>query len=392
MVKVLGYVGVACLAMASLGCAAGAPAKAPAQSASATAPTAEAAGSSEPPAVRPPPATGAQPAPSPAVPSPAEQRPRADAGNEEDTGACPAGMVLVEGDYCTLGSGHADEKAVEHQCLEEWYAEQNKKRVCEKFAEGKSKCVGKKVPKRYCIDRYEYPNVRGARAEVMNRFHQAQVKCAAQGKRMCTESEWTFACEGPDMKPFPYGYQRDPKKCNGDAEWDAPKMPKVAKRDEAELARLWQGVPSGQPECVSDFGVYDLPGNADEVVASETFEGGWRSKYESITTGGPWYKGVRNQCRPKIYTHDEGFYYYYLSFRCCAEPDGKPTDPLTPHQKKEGWDMKRVEGLAGVTVAEMKAVLEKKAKDPSCGCEAKDKRCRTLCGTLLGLEARDRKP
>ncbi len=315
-----------------------------------------------------------------------EQPKKAEQDAEKQDESCPEGMELVEGDYCTYGDGRSDQTAVEHECLKEWYAPQNKKRICEEFVEGKSKCLGKKVHKRYCIDRYEYPNKKGVRPEVMNKFNQAQIKCAAQGKRMCTESEWTFACEGPDMKPFPYGYKRDATKCNGDAEWDAPKMEKVAQRDEAELSRLWQGVPSGQAQCVSDFGVYDLPGNTDEVAAAETDKG----KFDSITTGGPWYKGVRNQCRPKIYTHDEGFYYYYLSFRCCAEPDGKPSEPLTPRQQKEGWTMKKVEGIAGITVEEMKAVLEKKAKDATCGCKESDKRCRTMCGTLLGPQTKDR--
>ena len=59
--------------------------------------------------------------------------------------------------------------------------------VCEEF-EPTAKCVGKTVKKRYCIDTYEWPNEKGERPEVMNRFHQAQVKCAAVGKRMCTES------------------------------------------------------------------------------------------------------------------------------------------------------------------------------------------------------------
>jgi hypothetical protein len=354
------------------------------------------------PAEEPPAPTGTAPAPSLPAPSkgtspapdatePPVAPKAAEAPASDEPKSCPEDMVLVDGEYCTFGNGRADEKAVEHgKCLNEWYAPENKKRVCEEFEPG-AKCVGKKVHKRYCIDRYEYANVKGERPEVMNRFHQAQVKCAAEGKRLCTESEWTLACEGPEMKPFPYGYKRDATKCNGDVEWDAPNMSKVAQRDPTELARLWQGVPSGQPECVSDYGVYDLPGNADEVVASETFESGWRSKYESVHTGGPWYKGVRNQCRPKIYTHDEGFYYYFLSFRCCAEPDGAPTDPRTPHQKKEGWDMKRVEGVAGVTVAEMQEILRKKEKDPTCGCKSSDIRCKTLCGTLLGPEARDRK-
>jgi len=304
-------------------------------------------------------------------------------------------MILVEGEYCTAlsnnnkpdkhgntpGGGAADIEVIERECKKEWYAPQNKKRVCEEFAT-QGRCTGKMVKKRFCIDRYSWPNKKGHKPEVMNRFHQAQVKCAAVGKRMCTESEWNFSCEGPDMKPFPYGYSRDPKKCHGDEEWDSPNMTKVAKRDRDELRRLYKGKRSHQPECVSDFGVYDLPGNNDEVVASETFESGWRGKYESITTGGPWYKGVRNQCRPKIYTHDEGFYHYYLGFRCCAEAGGAETDPLTPHQKKKGWTMERVERVAGVSVAEMKELLEKKKTDPSCGC--KTTQCRTFCGTLHG--------
>ncbi|MBL8743809.1 MAG: SUMF1/EgtB/PvdO family nonheme iron enzyme, partial [Myxococcales bacterium] len=210
--------------------------------------------------------------------------------------ACPEGMALVDGDYC-------DE--VEHNCLKEWYAKQNNKYVCEVF-EKKATCKGKKTKKRYCIDKYEWPNIKGERPEVMNRFHQAQVKCAAAGKRMCSESEWSFACEGPEMKPFPNGYVRDPRVCNGDQEWDNPNMKLVEKRDPKELGRLWKGMRSGtQPGCVSDFGVFDMPGNADEVVFSEQNPNSKRGEFDSIHTGGPWYSGVRNQCRPKVYTHGE---------------------------------------------------------------------------------------
>jgi hypothetical protein len=86
---------------------------------------------------------------------------------------------------------------------------------------------------------------------------------------------------------------------------------------------------------VSDYGVYDMPGNCDELASAESPE----SKYDNVTTGGPWRYGVRNQCRPKIYTHNEGFAYYYLAFRCCAETDGAPTDPRAPKQirRKEPW-------------------------------------------------------
>jgi hypothetical protein len=303
------------------------------------------------------------------------------APDEAESNACPEGMILVEGEYCS---------EVEHDCKKSWFDESNKKTVCEEFAP-EARCVGKKEKKRFCIDRYAWPNKKGERPEVMNRYYQAQMKCAAEDKRLCSESEWTFACEGPEMKPFPYGYIRDTNKCHGDVMWDGPNMKKVAQRDAEELARLWKGVRSGsQPECVSDFGVYDLPGNNDEIVSSETFDAGWRGKFDSVHTGGPWYKGVRNQCRPKIYTHDEGFYYYFLGFRCCQEPDGAPTSPLTAKQKKQGWDLKRVERLAGWKLSEVKEALKQKAEG-RCSCKESDKNCRTLCGTLLAPSAKDYK-
>jgi hypothetical protein len=341
----------------------------------------------------PPPAPGAPDASAPTAPPASAPAPSASLvapapGTAEpapESGACPAGMVLIEGDYCS---------EVEHTCLVEWYAEWNKKRVCEQFKPS-ARCVGTKTKKRYCIDKFEWPNKKGVRPEVMNTFYQAQIKCAAQGKRMCTESEWNFACEGPEMKPFPYGYVRDPRKCNGDHTYGNPSEKLMAARDPGELARLWRGVPSGsQPDCVSDFGVHDMPANADEVVAGESF----KAKFSSVNTGGPWYSGVRNQCRPKVYTHGEDFYYYFLSFRCCAEPDGKPNDPLTKKQKGERRSLDYVERLAGFTLPQMKQVLALKAKG-QCNCDGNKLpgltikgpswMCKTMCGTLLGPGAKD---
>jgi formylglycine-generating enzyme len=289
-------------------------------------------------------------------------------------------MILVDGEYCS---------EVEHRCKRSWFDKSNKKVVCEEF-EPYARCVGDKQKKRFCIDTYNWPNERGARPEVMNRFHQAQLKCAAVGKRLCTESEWTMACEGPRMLPFPYGFVRDSDKCLGDLDWDSPDMKRVEKRDPEELARLWRGARNGeQPGCVSEYGVPDLPGNTDEVVASESFhKPGFQGKYDSVNTGGPWYKGVRNQCRPKIYTHDEGFYYYYLGFRCCGEADGKSTDPLTPGQQAKKWSIERVERSAGFTLEQMKEKLALKAQG-RCTCSPKDILCKTMCGTLLAPSAKD---
>jgi hypothetical protein len=299
-------------------------------------------------ATTPPPVEPVAPVPAPAPPPPtiapvaiasASPEAKPESPKEDKPLACPADMVLVDGDYCT---------DLELTCKpgKSHYAKQNHKTICSEF-EQPSKCVGQKVHKRYCIDKYEYPDKKGERPEVMNDFPHAQKLCAAQGKRVCTETEWTQACEGPEYKPYPYGYSRDPNKCRGDRPYKFPAKQKNGillthssdkKRAQAELERLWDGVPSGsQPECVSDYGVYDMPGNADELAASETPKP--RGKYDNVTTGGPWLDGVRNQCRPKIYDHNEGFSYYYLSFRCCEEPDGKPTDPRSPKQieRNEKW-------------------------------------------------------
>jgi hypothetical protein len=250
-------------------------------------------------------------------------------------------MVLIDGDYCE--NLHVD-------CLEQFHAPQNRLWVCKRVREP-TVCGGKTRHVRYCIDRYEFPNRAGQRPMVMQNFYQAQLHCQRLGKRVCTESEWTKACEGPDNKPFPYGYVRDPNKCRGDRPYGHPDKQKVIDRDPVELERLWQGVPSGsQPECISDYGVHDMPGNADELAASETHGRApvtirgktFSGDYANVTTGGPWYHGVRNMCRPKIYTHDESFAYYYLSWRCCQEADGAPTDPRAPKQIEKGVSWEKI--------------------------------------------------
>ena len=51
---------------------------------------------------------------------------------------------------------------------------------------------------------------------------QAGEMCAAEGKRLCTEDEFNFACEGPEMRPYVYGYDRDEATCNIDKPYRYP--------------------------------------------------------------------------------------------------------------------------------------------------------------------------
>jgi formylglycine-generating enzyme required for sulfatase activity len=239
---------------------------------------------------------------------------------------------------------------VERTCKKSEYSKSNHITLCHEFAPG-TKCASPERRQRYCIDEYEYPNEKGAHPPVMVDWYDAEAACEAKGKRLCYESEWVAACEGPDKLPFPAGLTRDPAKCNIDNTWTEPRLKAVYSSNRAtqnaELARLDQSLPSGAKEgCVSGFGVRDLTGNVDEWVISEKNRG--RSKWAGLK-GGAW-GHVRNACRPITFSHPPEFTYYFISFRCCADPklpaealakpaaDGVPVwrPPPVPAKKKPG--------------------------------------------------------
>jgi sulfatase modifying factor 1 len=252
---------------------------------------------------------------------------------EPSAPACPDGMLLVDvPDYCV---------EPELRCLKSEHNKPNKITICHRFAEEPQRCAGATRRMRFCVDRFEYPNREGARSPVMVDWHDARALCASEGKRLCQESEWVAACEGPRHTPFPYGYARDPDVCNHDNLYQDPSLEKIYAKDarvaERELLRLDQAVPSGaRPGCTSDLGVHDLTGNVDEWVALDAprDRGGWAG-----LKGGAWGL-VRNACRPVTTSHEAEFRYYFVSFRCCADAsassEGAPawTRPELPSPTK----------------------------------------------------------
>ena len=72
------------------------------------------------------------------------------------------------------------------------------------------------------IDRDEYvepdPNAAGdprdALPVVGKKWGEAQAICQARGARLCKESEWEFACEGPESSPYPHGWKRESGTCS----------------------------------------------------------------------------------------------------------------------------------------------------------------------------------
>jgi hypothetical protein len=228
------------------------------------------------------------------------------------SGACPDDMLEVEGDYCP---------EVEQKCLKWIDPEGAFPRRCQEFAPSGS-CQGKTTHKRFCMDRFEWPNKLGAKPVVMKTWYEAADSCKAIGKRLCGDSEWTLACEGQERLPYPYGYERNNEACNVDKphpDVNEKALANPATRD-AEVARLWQGENSGSREsCVSPYGVFDMTGNVDEWVVNES-----GVPYKSGLKGGYW-GPVRNRCRPMTTAHYENFVFYQIGFRCCADAPGAGT-------------------------------------------------------------------
>ncbi len=250
-------------------------------------------------------------------------------------GLCPADMMTIDGDYCT---------DVQETCLV-WvdaHGKTSKAAIPDDHDSGRcgvfkqpTVCRGAKVHKHFCIDKYEYPNVAGERPQTWMTWYDVKNACESKGKRLCEKSEWTFACEGPDMQPLPYGdgYHRDSTACNIDnpVPSSIKHLLKVSRRDSPEgkiLDSLL--IPAGSnPRCVSPFGVFDMVGNVDEFINNPAGHH-WKSKNENHgkVDRGPFISGlvsghvfgVRNACRPMTPGHNESFSWYETGGRCCDDP------------------------------------------------------------------------
>lgn len=240
---------------------------------------------------------------------------------EGTRGNCPSGMVEVQG--LMVGGSHGRLDAIDDlqrpTCLD--WIDQTFPDRCARYDRQRWVSVAASLPREalhFCIDRYEYPNRRGAYPWILVDFVEARDLCAHEGNRLCTEAEWTFACEGEEAMPYPYGYQRDPDACVIDRPWrevnETAFSPRDGSRALREIDRLWQGEASGsRTRCRSPFGVYDMTGNVDEWTTS--VEPGERP---SIFKGGYW-GPIRARCRPSTRVHGEDFAFYQQGFRCCAD-------------------------------------------------------------------------
>ena len=225
---------------------------------------------------------------------------------------CPNDMILVEGDFCPV---------VEQRC-KKWvnvdgtHANAPKPKETGRCGEyEKTKCKSENlVQMKFCIDINEFsePGSIGAKSWVS--AYEAKELLEAREKRLCTDQEWTFACEGPEMLPYPYGYTRDKRKCNFDNSMvGVDVFQSRAPNDKMSLTlnRLLNSnqVPSS---CLSPFKVENMVGNIDEWVSTASTG----QKYDVALMGGHVF-GVRNACRPRTTSHGPEFKWYETGTRGC---------------------------------------------------------------------------
>lgn len=235
-----------------------------------------------------------EPAPSPGPTGVLSRALEAPAPREAES--CPSGMLLVEGRYCPK---------VEQRCLR--YLDSKEGRFggfrCAEYAP--SRCLSAERRRmRFCIDRDEHV----AEGESLPQNHAslriAEKACASEGKRVCRESEWNFACEGEEMLPYPYGLSRDESACNADR--------KDLVNAEGKL-RDHRAPPGSHPRCVSPFGVRDMAGNLEEMVARDG------PGPTAPAMKGAYWQPSRNHCRAAQTKHDAWYHGPETGFRCCAD-------------------------------------------------------------------------
>ncbi len=221
------------------------------------------------------------------------------------SGACPADMILISGNYCPNPV---------HNCLK-WMDPADSPYHDYRCAQYKepATCNGARADKKFCIDREEYQKEGDTLPLAHQSWTSAGAICTTQGKRLCLESEWQFACEGEEMRPYPYGFKRgDSTLCNIDR-MDLGK-PNAGLRD--NRAPL-----SAHPQCLSPFGVHNMSGNVEEWVTQDQAVAPQRSSMK-----GAWWLPGKNTCRARTIGHGEVYEGAQVGVRCCGDVRGSANE------------------------------------------------------------------
>jgi formylglycine-generating enzyme required for sulfatase activity len=148
-----------------------------------------------------------------------------------------------------------------------------------------------------CIDVFEHPNTVGRPPTGGVDWDGARAMCRARGKRVCTDAEWTAACEGPAGRRWPTGDVFPAADChvNGGGAQGAEVEPR-----EADAAS----------KCRTPEGAIDMAGNVWEWAQAADGTG--------VIRGGGWdLSAGLAQCRVRT-PAPEGLSVREVGVRCCS--------------------------------------------------------------------------
>lgn len=230
-----------------------------------------------------------------------ERRANPAAPTPDTTSACPSGMILVEGEFCP---------EAEQKCLE-WMDPPTSRYAnfrCKRYAKP-AVCKVPRVHKRYCIDATERTEDSGGLPRHFMSWTSSKALCESQGARLCRESEWIFACEGEEMRPYPYGWERDSAACNVDISENIGKVGRLVDH---------RSVAGSHAKCASPFGVQDMAGNVEEWTQADGPGQGSKMGWKEVLKGS-WWIPSRHACRQFQIGHDDVYQGAETGTRCCKD-------------------------------------------------------------------------
>jgi sulfatase modifying factor 1 len=249
---------------------------------------------------------------------------------------CLEGMAWVKGEYCPkpnhdlpqydeTGTGDPQCKTwMEKPCNLGGTKPTCLFARCAEYKETSSICLAPTIYKSFCMDKYEYTKPGDTKPLTMINFRQAEKIAKDNGKRLCYETEFEFACSGEKDYPYSTGYTRPDGICNIDQTKNivALSLNPYNHRMEARVNPALVVASDSMPDCKSDAGVYMLNGNVDEITIRDRSPAPGNTKEKGSHNNslkGGWLGGVRNRCRPATTAHDDGFYNTSTGTRLCSD-------------------------------------------------------------------------
>jgi hypothetical protein len=197
-----------------------------------------------------------------------------------------------------------------------------------------------------CIDQFEFPNQPCELPFVWGSPSEAEALCKIEGKRLCTQQEWSLACSadpaGKAKWSYAYGDKLDLTICNTNTPHEAGPDGKAWRCYVHDATTTWNTCstdtePVGAfPKCRSRLGVYDQSGNVAEMMTRA--EGG--EVYTQLKGSAFFYVDVAREpgkapLHPERESYPDTCWYdprwhveklsealhsnYHLGFRCCKE-------------------------------------------------------------------------